>query len=997
MTTRQGNRFNWTRGARRSLPWLSCLLLSASASQARHSIQIHPDFKVELFASEPMVVDPVAAAFDEAGRLFVAEMRDYPYGFGEDRKPGGTIRLLEDLDHDGRADRSTVFAKDLSFPTSVAIWNGGVLVAAPPEILFLKDTDGDRVADHREVLFSGFVLGVTDSNFNGLRWGLDNHFHGANGGNGGLISSPRHPALKIPIDNLDFRFDPASGKFEPTFQTSFGFGLVFDEWGRSFTTYNINHIQQRVMPRAAVERSSGLPPIELTTSISDHGEMAPIFPVSTPETRPNHPEQSGHFSSAGGMGFLPPSLFKGELANSILVCDVVGNLVHRDLLRQDGPGFVASRAASEATSEFLASSDGAFRPTGIELGPDGALYLLDMQRDVIEHPDYIPAKLRAKIDLRAGENRGRIYRLVPAEGAATRQEPQISTLDDAGLVVALSSSNPWRRLTAQRLLVERQAVATAGQLRGLLQSGPSPAGRLHALWTLKGLGLLGVGDLRMALRDQDPGMRENAVLASEGMAAELSDRLVELISDPHPRVRFQAVVAAGALSNRAKVLPALMAYLEQDAQWKWSRFAAYGALLDGEERALAELMSHTPYLLGASPTHLEALGEAASILMARAKADAQGGLLDLLDLMSQPGMTPAARKAVAEGAVAGLARTGSKPRLDEGGRRRLAGFLGTMDAGLLGALWDLWQGLELPSHPTLEAALRAALDKSSNPSVPLQNRLAQIRLLRFGTPGQTRAVLLGLLNSEWPAEVQREALAVLRSHRSPETARGIIANWPTLSPALRPQVVNLLLSRTAYHDALVSAVETEAVKLGELNLDLEQRRALLRESAPEIHERASKFIGDEEYGNRAKAVEEWLARLPEKGSLEAGKVVFEARCAQCHIRGGLGHRVGPDLDSIIHRSVEDIVSNIIDPNMALNPSFLSFNADLGDGEIETGILHKESPDEVVLLQAGGISKTIPRRAIKSLRSTGLSLMPAGLELGLEPKDLRDLVAFLQGR
>lgn len=997
MTIRHGNRSAWTRGALRSLPWLSLLLLPAAACQARQSIQVHPDFKVELFASEPMVVDPVAAAFDEAGRLFVAEMRDYPYGFGENRKPGGTIRLLEDLDQDGRADRSTVFAKDISFPTSVAIWNGGVLVAAPPEILFLKDTDGDRVADHREVLFSGFVLGVTDSNFNGLRWGLDNHFHGANGGNGGLISSPRQPGQATPIENLDFRFDPASAKFEPTFQTSFGFGLVFDEWGRSFTTYNINHIQHRVMPRAAVERSPGLPPIELTTSISDHGEMAPIFPVSIPETRPNHPEQSGHFSSAGGMGYLPPSLFKGELRDCVLVCDVVGNLVHRDVLRQDGPGFVASRAASEAKSEFLASSDGAFRPTGLEIGPDGALYLLDMQRDVIEHPDYIPAKLKSKLDLRAGDNRGRIYRLVPKEGAATWKEPLLLTLDDAGLVAALSSPNPWRRLTAQRLLVERKAAATAGQLRELLRSGPMPVGRLHALWTLKGLGLLGVGDLRTALRDADPGMRENAILAAEGMAGEVSARLVELISDPHPRVRFQAVVAAGALRDRTGVVPALSAYLEQDVEWKWSRFAAYGALLAGEEHSLSELMSRSPYVLGASPAHLEAIGEAASILMARAKAGSPGGLVDVLDLMAQPGMTPAARKAVVEGAVVGLARAESKPKISGENQRRLAGFFGTMDTGLLGALWDLWRGLELPSHATLEAALRSALEKSANPSIPLQNRLAQIRLLRFGSPDQTRAVLLGLLKSESPGEVQREALTALRSHRSPDTARGIIANWTTLSPALRPQVVNLLLSRAAYHDALVAAIEKDAIKLGELNLDLEQRRALLRESTPEIRKRAAKFIGDEEYGNRAKAVDEWLARLPEKGNIEAGKVVFEARCAQCHVRGGMGHRVGPDLDSIIHRSVEDIVSNIIDPNMALNPSFLSFNAELNDGELETGILHKESPEEVVLLQAGGISKSIPRKTIKSLRSTGLSLMPAGLELGMEPRDLRDLVAFLQGR
>ena len=310
--------------------------------------ELHPALDLALFAREPDIVDPVALCFDEDDRVFVVEMRDFPYGFGADRKPGGTIRLLEDTDGDGKVDKITLFAEGLSFATSIAPWNGGVIVTAPPEVVFLKDTDGDGKADVREVLLKGFTLGVTDSNVNGLRWGLDNRLHGVNGGNGGNIVSTRKPGPPVPLRNLDFSFDPATGDFTPTFHTSGGFGLVFDNWGRSFVTYNINHIQLRIIPARYLSRFPGFPPVEAVTSISDHDEMSRIYPVSEPETRVNHPEQSGHFSSAGGMGYVGWPGYSGDLPGSIFVCDVVGNLVHRDVLRENGPSHAAAGPCGRA-------------------------------------------------------------------------------------------------------------------------------------------------------------------------------------------------------------------------------------------------------------------------------------------------------------------------------------------------------------------------------------------------------------------------------------------------------------------------------------------------------------------------------------------------------------------------------------------------------------------------------------------------------------------------
>ncbi|MEW6161560.1 MAG: PVC-type heme-binding CxxCH protein, partial [Verrucomicrobiota bacterium] len=513
--------------------------------------ELHPALELQLLVQEPNVVDPVALTFDADGRMYVVEMRDYPYGFGSERKPGGTVRLIEDLDGDGAFERATIFAEDLSFPTSIVPWKEGVLVAAPPQILFLKDTNGDGRADVREVIVQGFTLGVTDSNMNGLRWGLDHRVHGVNGGNGGRLTSPEKPEAILSISKADFSFDPDSGDITRTFQTSGGFGLVFDDWGRSFVTYNIDHIQHPVVPLRFLERFPGLPPQETTVSISDHGEMARIYPISVPETRVNHPEQSGHFSAAGGMGWIGAGIFPSELYGSILVCDVVGNLVHRDQLVPSGPIFRARRPAIEQEREFFASRDNAFRPVGLELGPDGALYLIDMQRDVIEHPDYIPKKVLEKLDIRAGEMRGRIYRIAP-KGMRPVSFPKLAQAKTAVLLDELSSDNAWRRSTAQRLLLERQEKWAVSALKRIAREGKKPLGRLHALWTLRGLNALDESLLLRALRADEPGLRENALqLAETRLSASkpLQEAVLQLAEDPDVRVRFQAALMLGNIDE----------------------------------------------------------------------------------------------------------------------------------------------------------------------------------------------------------------------------------------------------------------------------------------------------------------------------------------------------------------------------------------------------------------------------------------------------------------
>lgn len=953
-----------------------------------------PGLSISLFAREPDVVDPVALCFDEDGRMYVVEMRDYPYGFGSNRRPGGTIRLLEDTNGDGRVDRSVVFASDVSYATSIAPWDGGVIVTAPPEVVFFKDTDGDGRADVREVLLKGFTLGVTDSNVNGLRWGLDNRLHGLNGGNGGSITSTRKPGSAVPLRNFDFSFDPVSGDFASTFHTSGGFGLVFDDWGRSFVTYNINHFQQRIIPARYLRRFAGFPPVEATASISDHGEMSRIFPVSVPETRVNHPEQSGHFSSAGCMGYVGVPGYPGDLGGSVFVCDVVGNLVHRDVLEADGPIFVARRSPAEGQREFFASTDSAFRPVGIELGPDGALYVIDMQRDVIEHPDYIPAKVKEQINLRAGEDRGRIYRVAP-HGFAPVPGPRLGRADGRGLVPLLAHSNQWWRVTAQRLIVSRGDRTVVPALRELAREG-QPLARLHALWTLHGLGVLSEPDVLGAFEHAHPGLRENALQLAETLlpgTVKFRRALHARASDRDARVRFQAALTLGEFQID-QPQDALREILLRDVRHRWSRVAVLSSVGGDAEFLLASLMSRAARPEFGADGMLDALREVADLVGARG-GNRPESLERTLRSLEGDRLPEAMTVAVLEGLESGRQRAAARRLTNSAVAGALERLGGAESMRVFAAAWKLSLTLGLPESETHRTALSAARARALDGSRPVALRLEDVDLLSLGGFAAVGETLSALLEGTTPAEVQLRAVAALGRYKEPVVARSLVSRWRSLAPLVRTPVLNLLLARTMFHEELVAAIEQGRMRLGELNLDLEQRRRLLRESSPAIMARAAKFIGDEEYSNRKVVVEEWLKKLPAAGDAGRGRAQFEKTCAQCHSVGGVGQSVGPDIGGLAHRSVEDLLSNILDPNMAINPAYVSYTAETQDGEIETGILHSESADTVVLLQAQGRKVTLARRQLRRFQSGGMSLMPEGLEAGMSAADVRDLIAYLQ--
>ncbi|MGH9429796.1 MAG: PVC-type heme-binding CxxCH protein, partial [Terriglobia bacterium] len=525
-----------------------------SPQNAPKTFRIEPGFRMELFVSEPEVSDPVAMEFDEDGRIYVVEMHGYPLDTG----PSGRVKLLRDTDGDGRPDLTTVFAEGLVMPTGVMRWKNGVLVTAAPDILYFEDNNGDGKADIKKVVLTGFPFSNPQHTVNGPVYGLDNWIYLAFEGPSRGILFPQFSdpgeALRFPdrpdVEPVDVarravRFRPDSFAVEPRSGET-QFGHAFDAWGHYFTLNNSNHARHEVIAARYLKRNPDLLVPTAMQNISDHGSNARVYPINR-NLRVEMLTEFGEFTSACGMTQYWGGAFPPQFNGVSFVNEPVHNLVHRDVLGDSGSTFVASRARDGV--EFLASTDPWFRPVNLTVGPDGALYLLDYYREVIEHPEWTSTSVQTSQNLYHGSDRGRIYRIVPdSSPLPPARNLRLSQASDEELVRYLESSNVWWRRTAQRLLVDRKSAASVVRLKNLFRQSPSALGRLHALWTLEGLNQLEPALIQSALSDSEAGVRENAIRLAEPHLKEepaLSVALLKLEKDASPKVRFQLLCTLG--------------------------------------------------------------------------------------------------------------------------------------------------------------------------------------------------------------------------------------------------------------------------------------------------------------------------------------------------------------------------------------------------------------------------------------------------------------------
>ena len=569
--------------------------------KALESFQLRDGFKMELFAAEPHVLDPVEMVFDENGNAFVAEMPDYPYM--PEEKGAGRIRVLQDTNGDGTIDNSVIFADSILEATSMLPWKGGLIVTAAPHILYLKDTDGDLKADEKEILFTGFFENNSEAQITSLRFGIDNWIYAANNGQAGNVTFTRKPdAAPIPMAGSDFRFRLDRGEFEAESGAA-QFGQTIDDWGDRYITQNTLHIRQVVIPRRYLTRNGQMPRGNVLTNISDHDlEMFQLTPPPywraerTARRQKQYKEQNldrveyaeDHFTGSSGGTIYDGDAFPKEYYGNIFTGDVAGNLVHRDVLvrSENSPVFIARRDEAEKGKEFLASTDSWFRPAGFTVGPEGALYVIDMYRQHIETPLSIPEDLKEEMDFLAGSDRGRIYRIVPENfDARGKTVPKMKDMSSKEYVDLLAHPNRWWRLQAQRLLLERQDASVVDQVEQMFSSHDDPRARLHALYVLEGLHALNPSVVRHALSDHHPGVRKHGLILAERYP-ELLPQILERTNDSSIQVILQATLSAGQFKG-PKVARALAAVANKYHGDEWIRMA----LLSSEAGASPELLT----------------------------------------------------------------------------------------------------------------------------------------------------------------------------------------------------------------------------------------------------------------------------------------------------------------------------------------------------------------------------------------------------------------------
>jgi len=944
-----------------------------SPEESWRAIQVRPDMQVELVASEPLVEDPIAIAWGPDGRLWVVEMGDYPLGVDGQGAAGGRIKVLEDVDGDGRYDKATMFLEGLSFPTGLLPWRDGLLVTCAPDIFFAEDTDGDGRADRREVLFTGFPERNQQHRVNGLQWGLDNQVHGANG-DGGVGGETRIKCLKtghiVELRGRDFRFRPDTGELDPqTGKTQFGRNR--DDWGNWFGSNNAQPLYHFVLADEYLRRNPHVRPpdprVHLMTTRGPYFSLAPNVPMHGERVRQGDgPFRVGLVGPCSGVVYRD-DLLGPEFTGNALVCDPVTNLVHRVVLTRDGVTFRGRRAADETDSEFFASRDSWTRPVMARTGPDGALWVVDMYRLVIEHPQWISAATKRQLDLRSGRHRGRIYRVYP-RGKRPRRMLRLDKLETAALASVLDSPNGWQRDTAGQMLLWRADPATVKPLVALLRSSKNPMARLHALCTLDGLGKLTSDVVGLALVDEHPEIRRHAIRLAEPWldgdadpsTLVLQDRLLALARDASPMVRLQLVYSLG----------------------QWSDSRAGHTLAD-----LALAASDDPYLIAAILSSLkpDSLGRVLSVVVNRSHdAEPPVRLLSQLAEMAGATQSPEAVR---------LVRQMAQPKDD-----RFAAWQYRMIGGWFDATKR--HGAQTISEPLdrlLDAARRTATDDQADDG----RRIAAIRVVgrRPAKQQEEVQVLALLLIPRTALAVQLASVDRLAEIDSDRVPKLLLAGWRSHGPALRSRILDVLLSRQRWAETLIESLAEGTVATGDV--DARRRHRLLyqngvRRRDAEVRERALGLSARGVSSDRQKVVDAWRSKLGPNGDAKRGRAVFEKRCAACHRFADLGQAVGPDLAALAGKPAEDWLIALLDPNRAVEPRYVSYVAATAQGRVLTGIISAETAISITLVDTDGRSQTILRTEIDQLQSSNKSLMPEGLENDLSPGDLTDLFAYVRG-
>ncbi|MEW6302268.1 MAG: neutral/alkaline non-lysosomal ceramidase N-terminal domain-containing protein [Verrucomicrobiota bacterium] len=936
-------------------------------NQALASFVTKPGFGVELMAAEPDVIDPVYIDFAPDGKLWVVEFHDYPMGLHGNYEPGGRIKFLTDTNGDGRYDKSTLFLDGLPFPTGVMAWGKGALICAAPDILYAEDTNGDGKADLKKPLFTGFITDNYQARVNGLSIGLDNWVYGANGLRGGMIES-LITGKKQDLAGRDFRMNPDTGAFELASGRAQQ-GRVRDDWGNYFGCANSQSAWHNALPDHHVKRNPNFRAPDPSVNLASWRDGERVFPVSELVERFNRPDQANRVTSGCGIGLYRDTVLGADYYGDVFTCEPVHNLVRRLKLVPNGVTFAGQRASDEQESEFFASTDQWCRPGQATTGPDGALWIVDMYRHVIEHPRFIPAERLAQLDPRAGDNLGRIYRVYP-RGARLKPIADLTKLPIDKLVAAMDSSNGIERDRVQRELVHRKDASAVAPLKELVRKTKSPAVRVQAMGALELYGAATPEVLLPALKDSHWAVRAHAVRLSErflGKDASVSDAVLGLAADADIRVRYQVAFSLGEW-NDARATQALGDIARADMGDQWLR----AAVLSSATSRSPELIQAVMRAPAEAPGRGEILGQLIATASVAASKDAFGKILAAI--------APAKGASVAAWQLTALA--GLQDALE---RQRIAiqSFASSKDAEVSAAAAEV------------ERAFAEAHAIASDRTQKDATRAAAVRLFGrgFNDANADLPKLAEFLKPGTPTPVEQAALEMFRRHRGAQVPALLLAGWARYSPSLRGAVAELVLSRAEWTPKFLDAVEQGIVSPQEV--PVANRDRLLRTAEAPIKERAKRLFGQKGSEARAAVLARYQTVADMKGDATKGFDIYLKNCASCHAMRGQGFDVGPDLTTYRNKPVADFLLGILDPNSIVEPRYVSYNVETKDDRSLSGVVQGETASSITIAQGGGVKETVLRKDITSIKASALSLMPEGLEQAITPQAMADLIAFIK--
>lgn len=931
--------------------------------QQQASFQLAAGLRIDVIASEPLVESPVACAFDEHARLWVAEYRDYPNGPPPGQPGECRIKVLEDTTGDGRFDKATIFADNLLFANGVLPWKDGAIVTMAPKIVYLRDTDGDLKADQTEVLYEGFVAGNPQLRVSHPILGLDGWIYVANGlrSTGEVRRAGRTDQPGITLAGKDFRFDLLHDRAEAI--PGMGqFGNTFDRWGHRFVCDNRHHLRHVVF---AADPGSRNPLLAVPSVLQDTAGADPtqirVYPLSRNWTTSNL--HAGQFTAACGVyvdkgGLLPP-----PFAHAAFCCEPTGNLVHCSLLEPQGASF-RSRPWKEGV-EFLATKDEWFRPVSLTNAPDGSLIVVDMYRAVIEHPEFMPVELKNRPDLLWGKDRGRIWRIAPADRPPSRYAGVGGDVDS--LAARLADANGWVRATAQRLLLQSTDPKAAPAIARFAHTTDSPDALILAAYLLVMKEHSPEPVIQKMLRHPRPEVQAHAAGLIEKTRVKgtpLPRELMTLAQSPSPAVRFAAAVALGAWDEPA-IIPPLAAIAQKDAGDRWARLAVASSAGQRMPELVALLLQKTEPTATADAHAPRMLEEFCEVIGSSRQKRAVAELL--MAVQSKP---RAVQSAVVRGLAEGVSRRG-------------------------GSFTEFLSSVDDPQANTIARRILSDLTQAAqDPNASEGERLEALRLMAYDLSSSTLSFLKGLIGDpDTSSPLKSAAIRALAGSHDPSLAELLLKTWRQLTPALRGEALDALLRRPERIKALLDAVELGKLKPADIDPVRAKRLMALKDKS--LAERAVRLLKDSLPADRKEVLAQYRPALSLPADAMRGLEAFRKACAACHVVNGIGTAVGPDISDTRTKTPEMLLTDILNPNAAIDANYVAYTVLTRDGKQLQGIIAAESAASITLKRENNQTDTLLRADIEEIRSSGQSLMPEGLEKNLSVQEMADLLRFLK--